>query len=346
MSLWPVILCGGAGSRLWPASTPDRPKPFLRLIGKHSLFQETVLRLRGLADARPPVVVCGVHHVELARADLAELDLEARILAEPASRDTGPALTAATAWIAGQDGAAVIAALASDHWIDAPDRFAEAVGQAAQVAGGGHIVTFGARPNDPNPAYGYILPGSELGAGARRIDAFREKPAIAEAEALIRRGALWNTGNFVFAADVLMREAERLAPEMATACRAAVAGARREGDAVILGSAFAKAPRVAFDHAVMEKTGRAAVLPIDFGWSDLGDWEAVRRALGGEVDANIAEGAASLHGSKGCFVRSPVGPTVTVVGGRRLAVVVENGHVLVLDLDQAQSLKAAVPPAS
>jgi len=340
----PVILCGGAGVRLWPASTPAAPKQFLSLAGPHSLFQATVLRMAAVEDAAAPLIVVGAAHLAAARAQLAEIGAPARFLVEPQGRDSAPALIAAALVVAGEDPQATVVAVASDHHIPDAAAFAVSVMAAAAGAQGGDIVTFGVRPTHPATVFGYVQPGEAIGgeSGVRRVARFIEKPDAARAAQLIDAGCLWNSGNFVFCADALLSEARRCAPAICAAVAGAVEGASRDGDALRLGEAFRSADALSIDVAVMEKTARAAVLPISYAWSDLGSWRAVWEASERDAQGNAVDGRAVIEGSENCLVRAGEGAQVVAIGLKDIAIVVEGGRVLVCDLAASPDLKTAL----
>ena len=337
-----VILSGGYGARLWPASSPARPKQFLKLLGDRSLFQDTVSRCLGFAADL--TVVTGEAHLNLIEDQLRALGAEATILVEPEGRDSGPALAAAAAWIEARDPSGVIAAFASDHRIDDAGALAAAVETAAMEARAGSIVTFGVRPSGPATAYGYIEPGPRRGAsGAHAIQRFVEKPGLADAERFVAEGLLWNSGNFVARAAAMVEELGLHAPGLLAAVRAALAGAETQGPVVRLGDAFLTAPKISIDHALMEKTRRGAVVGVDFGWSDLGAWDAVWAAAVRGEDGNAVVGAVHLLDCRDCLVDAGEAPAVAVVGVQGIGVVVRPEGVLVCALDQAQKLKALTP---
>ena len=339
MHIYPVILCGGSGTRLWPASRPSRPKQFLPLVGSRSLFQDTVARLQRIRGAEAPIVVAGAGHRAAIVRQLAEMGVEGVLILEPEGRDSAPAIAAAAAWIVARDPHGIAAVVASDHHIPDADAFAASVERAAKAAAAGRIVTFGVKPTVPATAYGYIQPGEPL-PGAEAVFAvkrFVEKPDAPTAQAHVQDGYLWNSGNFVFAASTLIEELQRHAPEVAAAASAGLAEAGAAGTAM-LGASFRSAPKISIDYAVMERTDRAAVAPVDFAWSDLGAWEAVWAASAKDGDGNA--GAAVLIDSRDCLVRSE-GPTVVGIGLKRIAVIAEADAVLVCDLASSQGVKAA-----
>ena len=330
MALYPVIMCGGAGTRLWPASRPSRPKQFLALAGERSLFQETVARCAPLASgAGRLIVVAGVQHAGWIERQLDDLGVEATILLEPEPRDSAPAMAAAAAWIARRDPEGVAAFVASDHFIPDHDAFRRAVREAAGAADAGRIVTLGVRPRSPSSAYGYIKPA---GRGLSAVEAFVEKPDEATAEAYIGAGYLWNSGNFIVSAATLVAQLTEHATEVLTAATAALP----EGEATVLAEIFRTAPKISIDYAVMEKTAIASVLEVDFDWSDLGAWDAIAATGAGSAGAQI------MVDGENCLIRAPEGMVVAAVGVSNLAIIVEKDAVLVCDLSRAQDVKGVV----
>ena len=340
-----MILCGGSGERLWPASRPWRPKPFLPLVGPLSGFQTAVTRAAPLAQAGGLVVVAGAAHADLVNAQLKAIGAEATVLLEPAARNTAPAIAAAAGWIARRAPDARLVVMAADHHIPDSEAFQAAILTALAAAEAGAIVTLGMRPTAAVTSYGYIRPG--LGEGAvKAIAGFEEKPPAPRAEQLLAEGALWNSGTFIAAADVLLEETTRWAAPVAQAAARAVDEAVAGEDGVRLGGAFASAPSIAFDRAVMERTRVGAVLPVDFAWSDLGAWDAVLAASPRDPDGNSLTSGVRLSQAQDVLVRAAPGLQVAVVGVSRVAVVAEGDAVLVCGLDQAQSVRdVAAGPA-
>lgn len=338
MTIYPVIMCGGAGSRLWPASRSARPKQFIALAAERSTFQDAVLRVQDLSEARTVLVVAGIAHEAALREQLAAIGARAELILEPEPRDSAPAMAAACAWIAARDPQGVACVVSADHHIPDAIAFREAVLTAARGAEEGRIVTLGVAPHEPSTAYGYIAPGAPEGA-VRRIEAFVEKPDVLTAQRYIRAGYLWNSGNFVVRADHLLAELDRFAPGVSAAARRALAEAREDGR---LGEAFLESPRISIDYAVMEKTDSAAVLPVGFAWSDLGAWDAVWAVSEKDAQGNASRGEAYFLGASDCLVRAPSGLQVTVVGARNLAIVADAGQVLVCDMAHSQAVKTAV----
>jgi mannose-1-phosphate guanylyltransferase/mannose-6-phosphate isomerase len=328
-----VILCGGGGTRLWPASRPSRPKQFVPMSGNRSLFQDAVLRMAPLAEGGGRVLVIGgVAHRRWILDQLAEVGVEAQVLLEPEARDSAPAMAVAAAWVARADPTGVAAFVASDHHVPDHDAFRAAVAEAGAAAAKGRIVTLGVRPDGPSSAYGYIRPA---GTGLSGVAAFVEKPDAVTAADYIAAGYLWNSGNFMVGAQTLLDELSVLAPGVLTAARAALP--EPDGGPVqVLGAAFGGAPKISIDYAVMEKTRLADVLAVDFAWSDMGAWDAIAASGEGDVGLHIFED------SDGCLVRAPDGVLVAALGVRNLAIVVEPDAVLVTDLARSQDVKRVV----
>lgn len=322
MSVVPVILCGGGGTRLWPASTPGRPKGLMSVAGR-SLLTATLDRCRGLSDA-PAVIVAPAEHEAAVRTLLEAGPDPFDLLLETSPRDTAAAMLAGARLAAAGDPQTVVALLPCDHHVGDAGAFRAALREAADLAREGRLVLLGVVPDAPSSAYGHIRPA---GAGAAPVAAFVEKPDLETAARLMTEGCLWNAGILVARADVLQAEAERHAPEVARAVAAAVTGPGR------LGPSFADAPRISMDYAVLEKTDRAWVLPVDFGWSDLGAWDAVAD--------HAPSAAARLVDADRVWVQAPDGVQVAVVGLSDVIVVVEDGAVLVCARDAAQQVRRA-----
>lgn len=341
--LHPVILCGGAGERLWPASRPHRPKPFLPLVGEETPFQSALRRAATLPGAETITIVAGRRHDRRVREALA--GREALLILEPAARDTAPAMAAAALVMGARDPEAVLVFLPSDHCIPDGAAFAGHVAAMADQARAGWIALLGLKPTRPSTAYGYLLP--EDGEGSpRRVARFIEKPDAARAANLIADGCLWNAGVFAVRADVLLAEMRRHAPDVAAAAAQAVRLQQRVAGTVLLDSAFEAAPALSFDIAVLEKTDRAVVEAGALAWSDLGAWEAILAASDRDHDGNSAEGHVVLQAASNCLVRAAHGMTVAVVGARNLAVIVDQGAVMVCDLESGHQVRAAIDRVS
>lgn len=334
MNIYPVIMCGGAGTRLWPASRPSRPKQFIPLSGNRSLFQETALRVAPLAAGSGKlIVVGGVAHRLAILTQLAEIGISAQILLEPEACGSAAAMAAAAAWTQRIDPDGVNVFVASDHHIPDDQAFVDAAREAAHAAHqAGRIVTLGVRPTAPSSAYGYIAPEGE---GLSAVKAFVEKPDAETAQRYIAEGYLWNSGNFIVPAALLIDELKRAAPAVEAAVRAALPSPEA-GDLAVLGQAFGSAPKISIDYAVMEKTRKASVLAVDFAWSDLGAWDAVAETGEGDLGAYVFEDA------EGCIARASDGVMVAAIGVKNLAIIAEKDAVLVCDLSRSQDVKKVV----
>lgn len=332
--IYPVIMCGGAGTRLWPASRPSRPKQFVPLAGNRSLFQDAVERALPLVGTGAELVVIGgrQHRSEIL-SQLEEMGATATVLLEPDGRDSAAAMAVAALWTTRKHAQAVNVFIASDHHIPNHGAFREAVGWGIDAAEAGRIVTLGVIPTAPSSAYGYIAPS---GPGLSSVASFVEKPDEQTARRYISEGYLWNSGNFIVRADVLGSEVVTLAPGVHAAVEVALDHAETDGDCVILGPSFSAAPKVSIDYAVMEKTNRASVLPVDFEWSDLGAWDSVHASGEGDVGLHI------LEDSEGCLVRACDGVVVAAIGLRDIGIIVERDAVLVTDLKKSQDVKKVV----
>ncbi|HEY1880272.1 MAG TPA: sugar phosphate nucleotidyltransferase [Caulobacteraceae bacterium] len=338
----PVILCGGVGSRLWPESTPERPKAFLPLTSDLTLLQETAVRVRRIAGAAAAQVVASRTHVEEVRGEFEDVGVSCRVIAEPGGRGSAPAIAAACLEIAAAEPEALVLVAACDHFVPDAAAFADGVAASLDAARNGAIVTFGVKPDGPSTAYGYIRPGDALEGAVRRVAAFVEKPDAARAEGLLAEGCLWNSGNFVFRVDVMLAELESREPVLMAAVRAGRERGTRSDGVIELAGDFLAAPNIAIDVAVMEKTDRAAVLPIDYAWSDLGAWDSVLEAARRDVAGNAVKGRVMLEDCQGALVRADAGARVVAIGLKNVAVIVENGAVLVCDLSRAQSVRIAI----
>jgi len=341
MACYPVIMCGGSGVRLWPASRTTRPKQFIPLLGERSLFQETALRVAGVAGASDLLIVAGEAHADAIREQLADIGVGATILLEPQARDSAAAIAAACAWIVARDAEGVAVIVASDHHVPDAAAFRAATVTAVEAAHAGYIVTMGVAPAGPNTAYGYIAPGDAAG-GVRKVGAFVEKPNAATAASYVDKGYLWNSGNFVARAATLLDELDRYAPDIAAAVRRALVESKQDHGVVRLGDAFCAAPKLSIDYAVMEKTDRAAVLPVTFAWTDLGAWDAVWSAREKDGQGNASSGAVTLQDARNVLVSAAPGVQVVAIGVRDVAIVAEAGQVLVCDLASSQSVKTVV----
>lgn len=269
----------------------------------------------------------------MVRDQLNAVGIRAQIIVEPEGRNSAAAVAAAALWCVARDEDALTVVVAADHLIPDVGAFRSAISEAASAAKSGMIVTLGITPSAPSSAYGYIKPG---GAGLSRVMRFVEKPDAELAARYINDGYLWNSGNFIARARTLLSEIDTYCPGLGAAVRQAVVDARSELGVIQLGQAFSSAPALSLDNAVMEKTSRAAVLPVAFDWSDIGDWEQVAKTGRGDIGRSIQLDCSNL------LVRAPEGTTVVAIGIEGLAVIVTCDGVLVCPLERAQDVKAAV----
>ena len=338
----PILLAGGAGTRLWPVSRDALPKQFLPLIGSRSTYQETLLRVQDAMFAAP-IVITGPNFHFFARRQAEEVGVDATVVIEPVRRDSGPAIAAATAVAAQRDPQAVVLALAADHIVPDADAFRATCAAGRIAAEAGRIVTFGIKPTGPKANFGYILPGDPIGAdGVFALKRFVEKPDAATAARYLREGYLWNSGNFLFRADVLLSELARLEPEMSAAITEAVTKASADlGFLRLEPEAFARAPQKSIDYAVMEKTDRAAVVRGNFRWSDIGSWDALLDITPRDSAGNVVQGSVVTVDASDCVVHSNDRLTA-VVGVKDLVVVSTSDAVMVIPRERAQDVRDLV----
>lgn len=335
-AIHPVILCGGGGTRLWPVSRKALPKPFLPLLGEETLFEQAVRRVAGDDRFAPPMVVAGAAHADLIEAQLGSASA-ARLVTEPAAKNTAPAIALAAALLPDD---AVMLVCPSDHHIADSDAFRAAALAAAALAREDHLVSFGIAADRPETGYGYLRRGAPL-AGGYAIREFVEKPDRARAEAYLASGEYsWNGGIFAFRAGHLLAELAAHRPDMARLVAEAVAGGRWEGARFHPAPApFAAIAGDSIDYAVMENTARAAMVPADMGWSDIGNWAALAEALAGEADGfgNVRRGPVDLVDCRDVFATTD-GPRISAVGLEGVCIVVSGGEVLVTTREGAQAV--------
>lgn len=334
----PVIMSGGAGTRLWPMSRAGRPKQFLALASERTLFQETLERVRAGADASfaDPLVIGAGRHAELMSAQAGEIGMKAAaVICEPAPRNTAAVAAVAAAWCekAGDDLALLMPA---DHSIADRAGFRRAVMAAVPFAAAGRIVTLGVAPSEPHTGYGYIERGEPLGAAVSAISAFREKPDAATARAYVEGGKhFWNAGIFLFSPQTMLDELQRFAPDIRRQAALSLERAAHEGVVIKLDrQSFEASPSDSIDYAVMEKTAKAAVIgPLDIGWSDIGAWPAVTRP-------KAADNVIRIDSDEALVISE--GPLVGVIGADDFIVVATGDAVLVMPKSRAQDVKKIV----
>lgn len=335
----PVILAGGAGTRLWPMSRRARPKHLLPLVGPTSLLEQTLARVADHDRFCEPLVVCGADQVEAISAIVPGV----RLLVEPCARNSGPAIALAAAC---EEPGRTLLVLPSDHHLVDPQPLLDAVEAAAAAARDGWIVTFGITPTRPETGFGYIVPGAVVDGPVLEVDRFHEKPDVQTAGALIAAGARWNAGIFLMRADVVLGEFARQAPAIHDCAREALAG-QEPGSGRITPAlaALQDCPAISFDYAVMERARRAAVMPVRLDWSDLGSWAAVHELAAKDAAGNALDNRALAIDCTGCLVRSD-GPQVVAIGVSDLVVVATASHVLVVPRAQAQRVREAAEQSS
>lgn len=343
MTITPVILSGGSGTRLWPLSRELYPKQFLPLVGEKSMLQETLAMTMGRTDCGRPMVVGNEAHRFIIAQQAQEISCPLQpIILEPMARNTAPAIATAAAIMASEDPDAILLVLPADHSFANRSAFMDAVTAAAASAGDGHLITFGVRPTRPETGYGYIQPGHQLNGEVMRVSRFVEKPNRAKAEEFVAAGYLWNAGIFLFRASSLLDELKVHAPEVLAAVQSAIKAGTEDLDFFRLDKdGFASSPAISIDHAVMEKTARAAVQPIDVGWTDVGAWSALWD-IGAKDDAgNVAIGDTYLRDSRNSYVRSD-GKLTVVLGVDDVVVISTDDVVLVAAKDKSQEIKPVV----
>ncbi len=342
----PVILSGGAGSRLWPLSRESYPKQLLPLTAERSLLQETAERIADGATFDPPIVVCNAEHRFVIAEQLRQVGVEPEsIVLEPAAKNTAPAVAAAALLLAERQPDAQMLVLPSDHSVGDAVEFASAVRTASFAAADGALVTFGIKPSRAETGYGYIQRGKRFGTreGCYAVEAFVEKPDAATARSYLEDGGYdWNSGMFLFTAETYLAELEQFEPDIVSGCRAAVRAATKDLDFLRLAEEpFAAMPSRSIDYAVMERTERAAVVPADMGWSDVGSWASLWEIGGKDGKGNVLSGDVVTRDVRNSYIRSE-GGLVAVLGIDDIVVISTGDAVLVLPKDRAQDVKALV----
>ena len=342
----PVILSGGAGTRMWPLSRRARPKQFHPLVSENTMLQESVLRLQGDGDVfKAPIFLASERHRDLLTEQLRAAGVApSLVILEPAPRNTAPAIAALAVAAERENPGEVLAILPADHMIADAAAFREALLKGAPTAAAGVIVTFGVAPTRPETGYGYIRAGEALNDETRKVIAFVEKPDLETAERYVASGNYyWNAGVFMFRSDVMIGEMQHFCPEILKAAEAAVARAMRTGAELRLDAeAFAAAPEDSIDYAVMEHTDKAAVAPASVGWSDIGSWAALWEVSSKDGDGNASKGEeAVLLGCANTLAVSD-GPTIAAVGVEDLVIIATADGVLVAPRDRAQEVKKIV----
>jgi len=341
----PVILSGGSGSRLWPLSRALFPKQLLALAGENSLIQDTALRAQG-PGFTAPIIICNVEHRFLIAEQMRESCVTPDVIVlEPMGRNTAPAAAIAALIVARKDPNGILLLMPADHIVRNRTAFLGALEHAMAAARQNHLVSFGIEPNSPETGYGYIKRGKPLKDlnNGFEVARFVEKPDAVTAAGYIASGDyVWNSGMFVFKANTFLSELERLEPQMLATCRASLDGASADLDFLRLQpGAFEKAKPASIDYAVMERTDKAAVVPVEMGWSDIGSWESLWSVAKHDTNGNVVRGDVLEYDSRNCYLRSE-GPLVAAVGVEDLVVVATSDAVLVGRKNASQDVKRIV----
>ncbi len=344
----PVVLSGGSGTRLWPLSRGLYPKQLLPLVTENTMLQDTLGRLDGMDDCSAPLIVCNEAHRFLVAEQLRQIDCTpSGIVLEPLGRNTAPAVAvAAMQLIITSDQDAhdlVMLVLPADHVIHDTDAFQKAVEAGYMQASNGKLVTFGIVPDQPETGYGYIKKGPSAGGTACEVDEFVEKPDGATAAEYLTSGRyLWNSGMFMFRVNQYLEELEQFAPEMVMACRKAVTEARKDLDFIRLGvESFSASPSDSIDYALMEKTTNAVVVPLDAGWSDVGNWASLHASKAADENNNVVVGDVVLEGCDNCYAHSTT-RMVAAVGLSNHVIVETADAVMVAPKGRSQDVKRIV----
>jgi mannose-1-phosphate guanylyltransferase len=361
VKLFPVVMAGGSGTRFWPLSRASRPKQFLSLAGDVPLLAATVARLPPLAKLDRTYVSCGPVHARAVRRMLPGLPPE-NVLVEPCARNTAPCVGLAALHVSRRDPQGVLAMLPADHHIARPRQFRDTLAAAAAVAAEGAIATIGVRPTRPETGYGYLKVGALLASNGqpararapragratgdlrpRKVERFVEKPdAPTAARYLADGGYLWNSGIFVFRADVILDEIRRAMPPLAEKLDAIGAALGTSRARRVLGDVFPECPSISIDYGVMEKSDRIAVVPADFGWSDVGSFAALSEVRGRDAQGNVSEGETLILDGRNNVVLAHPGRPLAVVGLDDVIAVDAGDAVLVCHRDRAQDVRKAV----
>ncbi len=343
MKIHPVILSGGSGTRLWPLSRKAFPKQFLPLVGEHSLFQQTCLRLKAPLYSKP-TTICNERHRFIVAEQLLELEIEpAAIVLEPVGRNTAPAALIASLLALQNDKDSLVLLLPSDHLIADFDDFNQTVQKGMKAARQGHIVTFGIKPDSPHTGFGYIETAGGK-KGLTKVIRFVEKPDRKTAQTYLEQeGYFWNAGIFLFSASHMIELFKQHASQLLSPCTQALEGAQTDLDFLRLDKQSYSANKdISLDYAIMEKADKISCIPLDTGWNDLGSWSAMWDVLDKDADGNAVEGDVFLHDSKDCLAHSKDGASLSLIGLEHVVAVATKDAVLITSKEQCENVKSIV----
>jgi mannose-1-phosphate guanylyltransferase/mannose-6-phosphate isomerase len=341
----PIILAGGSGTRLWPLSRTHYPKQLLKLFGDVTMLQQTLLRLKGIADLAAPIVVCNEEHRFMVAEQLHEIGQKnASILLEPVARNTAPALAIAAIHAASLETDPVLLVLSADHMIREVDVFQQAVKNAVLAAEKNHLATFGVQPTRPETGYGYIkTKKSDINSIFAPVEKFVEKPNLETAQSYLDEGCyFWNSGMFVFKTSVFLKELKVQSPELVTVVETAKQKSKQDLDFIRIDKeSFSQAPNISIDYALMEKSQNVVCVPLDAGWSDVGDWKSFSDLNDKDNSGNSFIGDSIDVGSTNTLVFSR-DKLVATLGVDNLMIINTPDAVLVADKNQAQQVKSII----
>ena len=344
MQIIPVILSGGSGTRLWPLSRKQYPKQYLPLVGDNTMLQETILRLNGLDNLADPIIICNADHRFLVAEQCQQIDIESpTILLEPVGRNTAPAIAAAALQSQKISNEAVLLVLSADHVIQDIDAFHQAIKIASRQAQAGKLATFGIVPTDANTGYGYIKSSQENIDGAHKVEKFVEKPDLETAQTYLEQGNyLWNSGMFMFQADVLISELSEQSPNIVVSVIDAVTNATKDLDFIRLDKqSFESSPSGSIDYALMEKSDNVVVVPLDAGWNDIGSWSALHDIGKKDANGNVINGDVFMQDTTNTYIHAN-GHMIATIGVQDLIIVDTPNATLISTKDKSQEVKNIV----